>query len=172
MERLLKINSLMKYIKSINEDFGGESGAFGDTYGYGGANGVLKINYKPFSDLSVSVGTDPNMKTDVKGSEYKIGDVVIAEPLDSKSKVTGVIVRSFRNPDNIQYRYFIQVYNKGKKTERVIEVKSDSIKFAEGGEHGNMATVTKYKNSEIADKSYNSKTVYNSSELGLETTGG
>lgn len=162
----------MKYIKSINEDFGGESGAFGDTYGYGGANGVLKINYKPFSDLSVSVGTDPNMKTDVKGSEYKIGDVIIAEPLDSKSKVTGVIVRSFRNPDNIQYRYFIQVYNKGKKTERVIEVKSDSIKFAEGGEHGNMATVTKYKNSEIADKSCNSKTVYNSSELGLETTGG
>jgi hypothetical protein len=172
MERPLKINSLMKYIKSINEDFGGESGAFGDTYGYGGANGVLKINYKPFSDLSVSVGTDPNMKTDVKGSEYKIGDVVIAEPLDSKSKVTGVIVRSFRKPDNIEFRYFIQVYNKGKKTERVIEVKSDSIKFAEGGEHGNMATVTKYKNSEIADKSYNSKTVYNSSELGLETTGG
>ncbi len=172
MERPLKINSLMKYIKSINEDFGGESGAFGDTYGYGGANGVLKINYKPFSDLSVSVGTDPNMKTDVKGSEYKIGDVVIAEPLDSKSKVTGVIVRSFRNPDNIEFRYFIQVYNKGKKTERVIEVKSDSVKFAEGGEHGNMATVTKYKNSEIADKSYNSKTVYNSSELGLETTGG
>ena len=172
MERPLKINSLMKYIKSINEDFGGESGAFGDTYGYGGANGVLKINYKPFSDLSVSVGTDPNMKTDVKGSEYKIGDVVIAEPLDSKSKVTGVIVRSFRKPDNIEFRYFIQVYNKGKKTERVIEVKSDSIKFDEGGEHGNMATVTKYKNSEIADKSYNSKTVYNSSELGLETTGG
>ena len=40
----------MKYIKSINEDFGGESGAFGDTYGYGGANGILKINYKPFDE--------------------------------------------------------------------------------------------------------------------------
>ena len=160
----------MKHIKSINEDFGGESGAFGDTYGYGGANGILKINYKPFSDLSVSVGTDPNMKTDVKGSE--LGDVIIGEPLDSKGKVTGVIVRAFRTPDNIEYRYFIQVYNKGKKTERVIEVKANSVKFAEGGEHGNMATKTKYKNSEITDKSYNSKTVYNSSELGLETTGG
>ena len=87
-------------------------------------------------------------------------------------KVTGVIVRSFRKPDNIEYRYFIQVYNKGKKTERVIEVKANSVKFAEGGEHGNMATKTKYKDSEIADKSYNSKTVYNASELGLETTGG
>jgi len=162
----------MKYIKSINEDFGGESGAFGDTYGYGGANGVLKINYKPFSDLSVSVGQDPNMKTDVKGAEYKLGDVVIAQPLDSKSKVTGVIVRSFRTPDNLEYRYFIQVYNKGKKTERVIEVKSDSIDFAEGGDHGNIATKAKYKFNEVPDKGYNSKTVYNSSELGLETTGG
>jgi hypothetical protein len=158
----------MKYIKSINEF----DTAFGDTYGYGGANGVLKINYKPFSDLSVSVGQDPNMQTDVKGSEFKLGDVVIAEPLDSKDKVTGIIVRSFREPDNKEYRYFIQVYNRGKKTERVIEVKSDSVKFATGGEHGNMQTVSKYKFSEIADKSYNSKTVYNASELGLETTGG
>jgi hypothetical protein len=162
----------MKYIKSINEDFGGESGAFGDTYGYGGANGILKINYKPFSDLSVSVGQDPNLKTEVKGSEYKIGDVVIAEPLDSKDKVTGVIVRAFRKPDNLEYRYFIQVYNRGKKTERVIEIKGNSVKFAEGGDHGNMATKSKYKNSEIVDKSYNSKTVYSSSELGIETTGG
>ena len=162
----------MKHIKSINEDFGGESGAFGDTYGYGGANGILKINYKPFSDLSVSVGTDPNMKTDVKGSEYKLGDVIIGEPLDSKDKVTGVIVRAFRTPDNIEYRYFIQVYNKGKKTERVIEIKGNSVKFAEGGEHGNISTKTKFKNSEIVDKGYNSKTVYNASELGLETTGG
>jgi hypothetical protein len=172
MARPLKINSIMKYIKSINEDFGGESGAFGDTYGYGGANGILKINYKPFSDLSVSVGQDPNLKTEVKGSEYKIGDVVIAEPLDSKDKVTGVIVRAFRKPDNLEYRYFIQVYNRGKKTERVIEIKGNSVKFAEGGDHGNMATKSKYKNSEIVDKSYNSKTVYSSSELGIETTGG
>lgn len=158
----------MKYIKHINEF----DTAFGDTYGYGGANGVLKINYKPFSDLSVSVGQDPNMQTDVKGSEYKIGDVVIAEPLNSKSKLTGIIVRAFREPDNKEFRYFIQVYNRGKKTERVLEVKSDSVKFAQGGDHGNMQALAKYKASEIADKSYNSKTVYNASELGLETTGG
>lgn len=168
MAKLLRINSIMKHIKSINEF----EPAFGDTYGYGGANGILKINYKPFSDLSVSVGTDPNMVTDVPGSQFKIGDVVIAEPLDSKTKVTGIVVRSFREPDNKQFRYFIQVYNRGKKTERVIEVKSSGIKFAEGGEHGNMQDATKSKNSAIADKSYNSKTVYNASELGLETTGG
>ena len=112
------------------------------------------------------------MPTNVKGDKYKIGDVVIAEPLDSKDKITGVIVKAYRNPNNIGYRYFVQVYNKGKNTERVIEVKGNSVKFAEGGEHGNMSTKTKYKNSEIVDKGYNSKTVYNSSELGIETTGG
>ena len=160
----------MKYIKSINEYF--DVGAFGDTYGYGGANGVLKINYKPFNDLSVSVGPDPNIERTVKGSEFQLGDVVIAQPLNSKDKVIGVIVRSFRNPDNQEYRYFIQVYNRGKKTERVIEVKSDSIKFAEGGDHGNMETKTKYKNNDVPSSAFNSKTVYNSSELGLETTGG
>ena len=53
----------MKYIKSINEYF--DMGAFGDTYGYGGASGVFKINYKPFSDLSVSVGPDPNTEKTV-----------------------------------------------------------------------------------------------------------
>lgn len=160
----------MKHIISINEF---DAGVFGDTYGYGGANGVLKVNYKPFSDLSVSVGKDPNIKTDVPGSEFKIGDVVIAQKLDSKKKVIGVIVRSFRNPDNEQYRYFVQVYNRGKETQKVIEVKSDSIDFAEGGEHGNAQTKTKGQGNKAADdKAYNSKTVYNSSELGIETSGG
>jgi len=160
----------MKHIISINEF---DAGIFGDTYGYGGANGVLKVNYKPFSDLSVSVGKDPNMKTDVDGSEFKIGDVVIAQKLNSKKEVIGVIVRSFRNPDNQQYRYFVQIYNRGKETEKVVEVKSDSIKFAEGGEHGNIKTKTKGQGNTAADaKAYNSKTVYNSSELGIETAGG
>jgi hypothetical protein len=159
----------MKYIIPINEF---DSNAFGDTYGYGGANGVLKINYKPFSDLSVSVGPDPNVDRTIKGSEFQIGDVIISEPLNSKKKVIGVIVRSFRNPDNQQYRYFIQVYNKGKKTERVIEVKSGTVKFADGGDHGNIETVSKYKNNEIPSSAFNSKTVYSSNELGLETTGG
>jgi hypothetical protein len=158
----------MKHIKSIYEF----DTAFGDTYGYGGANGILKINYKPFNDLSVSVGQDPNIDTTVKGSQFQIGDVVVAQPLDSKKKLTGIIVRAFREPDNREFRYFIQVYNIGKKTEKVIEVKSDSIKFAEGGDHGNMETISKAKNNLVPDKSYNSKTVYNASELGLETTGG
>lgn len=160
----------MKHIKTINEYF--DVGVFGDTYGYGGANGILKINYKPFNDLSVSVGPDPNIDRDVKGSEFQIGDVVIGQPLDSKDKVIGVIVRAFRNPDNQEYRYFIQILNRGKKTEKTIEIKSDNIKFAEGGDHGNMQAKTKFKNNDVPPKAFNSPTVYNSSELGLETVGG
>jgi hypothetical protein len=160
----------MKHIKSIYEYF--DVGVFGDTYGYGGANGILKINYKPFQDLSVSVGPDPNVEREVKGSEFQVGDVVIAQPLRSKDKLIGVIVRSFRNPDNQEYRYFIQVLNRGKKTEKVIEVKSDNIKFAEGGDHGHMQTKSKYKYNDIPSKVFNSPTVYNASQLGLETVGG
>ena len=112
------------------------------------------------------------MERTVKGSEFQLGDVVIGQPLDSKKKVIGVIVRSFRNPDNKSYRYFIQVYNKGKKTERVIEIKSNAIEFAEGGDHGNTETKASDKNNTSTGSSFNSKTVYSSSELGLETTGG
>lgn len=156
----------MKHIKNIYEYLDG--GVFGDTYGLGSGNGVMKVSYKPFSDLSVSVGSDPNIERTVKGSEFQIGDIVESQPIDSKEKVTGVIVRCFRNPDNQQYRYFVQSYMKGKKSKKVIEIKSDCIKFAEGGDHGNMETISKSKASELPGSAYNSKTVYSSSELGQE----
>jgi hypothetical protein len=68
---LNRINSrniflILKHLKSINEFF--DVGVFGDTYGYGGANGIFKIQYKPYKDLSVSVGPDPNVKRNIKGS--------------------------------------------------------------------------------------------------------
>jgi hypothetical protein len=164
----------MKHIKSIYEDFAGGDNAYGDTYGFGGANGILKINYKPFSDLSVSVGRDPNIPNNVEGAEYQIGDTVIGKSVNSKNdkKYTGVIVRCFRTPDNREYRYFIQVYDKGKKTEKVIEIKSDSIKFAEGGNHGHIEMDSRDGRNQEVPKKYNSDTVYNSNDLGLETIGG
>ncbi len=156
----------MKHIKSIYEYLDG--GVFGDTYGLGSGNGVMKVSYKPYSDLSVSVGPDPNVDRTVKGSEFQLGDVVESQPIDSKKKVVGVIVRCFRNPDNQQYRYFIQAQLKGKKSKKVIEIKSDCIKFVDGGDHGNMETISKSKASELPGSVYNSKSVYGSSELGQE----
>ena len=164
----------MKHLKSIYEDFAGGDNAYGDTYGFGGANGILKINYKPFADLSVSVGRDPNIPDHVKGAKFQIGDAVIGKSLNNedKTKYKGVIVRAFRTPDNREYRYFIQVYNKGKKTEKVIEIKSDSIKFAPGGNHGHIEIDSRNGDNTSVPKKYNSDTVYTSNELGLETVGG
>ncbi len=163
----------MKHIKSINEFF--DTGIFGDTYGYGGANGVLKINYKPFSDLSVSVGPDPNYPRNVKGSEFQVGDFVVAQPLNSKNRKNrkiGIIVRSQRSTDNKGYRYFIQVFNIGKLTEKVIEVKSDTVKFIDQGNKGHQELLSKYKIAEIPGKAFNTPGVYNDSDLGVSTVGG
>lgn len=162
----------MKHLKSIYEDFAGGDNAYGDTYGFGGANGILKIKYKPFSDLSVSVGRDPDIPNNVKGAKYQVGDTVIGRSIENNKKYKGVIVRSFRTPDNREYRYFIQVYTKGKKTEEVIEIKSNTIKFAEGGNHGHVDLDSRGENVKPVSKKYNSDTVYTSSELGLETVGG
>jgi hypothetical protein len=158
----------MKHIKNINEYF--DIGVFGDTYGYGGANGVLRVKYKPYDDLSVTVGPDPSIEKTTKGAEYKLGDVVKGQPIDSKKKVTGVIVRAFKNPDNQQFRYFIQIYTKGERTKAVIEIKSNDIEFADGGNHGNVDMSSKEKGADIPAGVFNSKTVYTSSQLGLEAT--
>ncbi len=163
----------MKHIKKINEYF--DTGVFGDTYGYGGANGVLKINYKPFSDLSIEVGPDPNVPRNIKGSQFQIGDMVIAQPLNSKNKKNrkiGIIVRAQRGDDNKTFRYFIQVFNIGKLTEKVIEVKPDAIEFIDQGDKGHQEVLSKYKIANIPPKAFNSTSVYNDSDLGLSTVGG
>jgi hypothetical protein len=163
----------VKYIKSINEFDTGTP--FGDSYGYGGANGVFKINYKPFSDLSIEVGPDPNVPRSIKGSEFQVGDFVVAEPINSKSKKNkkiGIIVRAQKTPDAKGFRYFIQVFNIGKLTEKVIEVKPNAIQFVEQGDKGHQDLLSKYKIAQLPGKAFNSPTVYNDADLGLSTVGG
>lgn len=157
----------MKNIKTINEFF--DTGVFGDTYGYGGANGVLKINYKPFSDLSIEVGPDQNVPRNIKGAQFQIGDMVIAEPINSKSKKNkkiGIIVRAERSENNKSFRYFIQVFNIGKLTEKVIEVKPDAIEFVNDGDKGHIEILSKYKLANVKPESFNSTSVYSNPKLG------
>lgn len=157
----------MKNIKTLNEFF--DTGVFGDTYGYGGANGVLKINYKPFSDLSIEVGPDPNVPRNIKGSQFQIGDMVIAQPINSKKKSNkkiGIIVRAERSGNNNSFRYFIQVFNIGKLTEKVIEVKPDAIEFIKDGDKGHMELLSKYKIANIKPDVFNSTSVYSNPKLG------
>jgi hypothetical protein len=54
----------------------------------------------------------------------------------------------------------------------VIEIKSDSIKFAPGGNHGHIEIDSRDGRNQSVPKKYNSDTVYTSNELGLETVGG
>jgi hypothetical protein len=171
---LNRINSrniflILKYLKSINEFF--DVGVFGDTYGYGGANGIFKIQYKPYKDLSVSVGPDPNVKRNIKGSEFQIGDIVIGVPINGKKKVAGMIVRSERSPDNKSYRYFAQVHSKGKKKEEVLELVPDTVEFVDNGNKGHMEVISKFKFDSFPSDVYNSPTVFNNTDLGVESVG-
>ncbi len=155
----------MKYIKSINEFF--DVGVFGDTYGYGGANGVFKVQYKPYKDLSVTVGPDPNIKRNVKGSEFQVGDIVIGTPINSKEKVAGMVVRSERTPDNKSYRYHVQVHSKKKQKEEVLELIPGSVEFVDNGDKGHKEIVSRFR-LDLPSDVYNSPTVYNNQRLGLE----
>jgi hypothetical protein len=133
----------LRHIKSINEFF--DVGVFGDTYGYGGANGVFKVQYKPYKDLSVTVGPDPNVARTIPGSEFQIGDTVIGLPINSKKKVAGMIVKVDKAPDGKSYRYFAQVCSKGKKKEDVLELVPNTVVFADQGDKGHMEIISKFK---------------------------
>ncbi len=159
----------MRYIKTINEFF--DVGVFGDTYGYGGANGIFKVQYKPYKDLSVSVGPDPNVKRNVKGSQFQVGDIVIGQPIDYEKKVAGMIVRSERAPDNKSYKYFVQVHSKGKDKEEVLELIPDTVEFVDNGDKGHKQIISHFKLDTMPSGVYNSPTVYNNTKLGIEAIG-
>jgi len=159
----------LRYIKTINEFF--DVGVFGDTYGYGGANGIFKVQYKPYKDLSVSVGPDPNVKRNVKGSQFQVGDIVIGQPVDSEKKVAGMIVRAERATDNKYYKYFVQVHPKGKDKEEVLELIPDTVEFVDNGDKGHKQIISHFKLDTMPSGVYNSPTVYNNTKLGIEAIG-
>jgi len=61
-----------KKIKLINEQFAQTLN--GD--GFNSSNGVFKVNYKAYSDLSISVGRDSDPTLLVKESSFQVGDIV------------------------------------------------------------------------------------------------
>ena len=61
-----------KKIKLINEQFAQTLN--GD--GFNSSNGVFKVNYKAYSDLSISVGSDSDPTLLVKDSSFQVGDIV------------------------------------------------------------------------------------------------
>ena len=160
----------MKYITPINEYFQ-DVGVFGDTYGYGGANGVFKVTYKPYKDLSVTVGPDPNVPRDKKGSEFQVGDYVEAKPINSKKKIAGMVIKRVLTTDGKNYKYFVQIKDKNKKEEEVVEVVPSTIKFLEGGDRGFKQKAAKFNMDAAAGDVYNSPYVYNNDVGGEQVDG-
>ena len=156
----------LRYIKTINEFF--DPGVFGDSPGYGGANGVFRVSYKPFKDLSVSVGPDPNVPRTIPGSEYQVGDIVIGQPIDSKKKVGGMVVKVDKAADGKSYRYFVMVQSIGSDEKKVMELNPVTVVFADMGDHGHKEILNKYSVAKLPGGTYNSNTVYNDVELGIE----
>jgi hypothetical protein len=160
----------LKYITPINEYFQ-DVGVFGDTYGYGGANGVFKVTYKPYKDLSVTVGPDPNVPRDKKGSEFQVGDYVEAKPINSKKKIAGMVIKRVLTTDGKNYKYFVQIKTKNKKEEDVVEVVPSTIKFIEGGDRGFKQKAAKFNMDAAAGDAYNSPYVYNNDVGGEQVDG-
>lgn len=160
----------MKHIIPINEFFQ-DVGVFGDTYGYGGANGVFKVTYKPYKDLSVTVGPDPDVPRYRKGSKFQVGDYVQAKPLNSKDKIKGMVVKTVVTKDGKDYRYFVQIKTEGKKDEEVVEVVPSTIKFVEGGDKGFKQDAAKINMDATVGDVYNSPYVYNNNVGGEQVDG-
>ena len=93
-------------------------------------------------------------------------------PLNTEKKVAGMVVKNVRTPDNKSYRYFVQVHQKGKKDEKVLELIPDSVEFVDMGDRGHRQVVSQYKFNNLPADVYNSKTVYNNPGLGIEAVGG
>lgn len=160
----------MKHIIPLNEFFQ-DVGVFGDTYGYGGANGVFKVTYKPYKDLSVTVGPDPNVPRHIKGSQFQVGDYVSAKPINSKKKISGMVIKTVLSSDGKNYKYFVQIKTKNKKEEQVVEVVPSTIKFLDGGDRGHKQIAAQYNMSELPGDIYNSKNVYTGPVGGEEVDG-
>lgn len=158
----------MKHIKSITEFF--DPGVFGDSPGYGGANGVFRISYKPFKDLSVSVGPDPNVPRIIQGAQYQVGDLVVGQPIGGKKdeRVAGMIVKSYLAEDGKSYRYDIMIQSVGDHDQKVVELNPETIQFLNDGDKGHKEVLTKYSVANLQADIYNSPTVYNDPELGIE----
>jgi hypothetical protein len=108
-------------IKRLNEQYFGQSFS-GD--GYNTSNGVFRVHYKPYDDLSISRGRDPIPSQYMKGQEYQIGDKVRAKVVRSDEFITGNIVTMNRNSDSSEFLFTV----KSDKTNKIYPVVTASIK--------------------------------------------
>lgn len=83
--------------------------------GFNSSNGVFKVNYKAYSDLSIAVGRDADPSLLVKDSAFQIGDIVKGKVHGLDKKVKGEIIETIKAIDGKSYTIKIQSA-KDKKT--------------------------------------------------------
>lgn len=100
-----------KKIKLINEQFAQTLN--GD--GFNSSNGVFKVNYKAYSDLSISVGRDSDPTLLVKDSSFQVGDIVKGNTKGVSKKVKGEVIDVSKSTDGKSYIIKIQSLKNKKK---------------------------------------------------------
>lgn len=149
----------MRKIKRLNEAFAEDvSGG-----GFNSSNGVFKVSYIPYKDLSKPTGRDTT-KNITPQAKYQIGDIVSGRTISNK-KVQGPIVRLEKRPDNKGTNFYV----KDDKTNQIFKINPYSIFMVQ--DTGNMVSksaintsiaktnteITRYLNNPVAWGSFENK---------------
>ena len=86
-------------IKSLYEYF--SQTLSGDSFN--SSNGVFKVNYKNYDDLSLAVGRDPDPSLLIKDSAFQIGDSVKGNVKGRNKKIEGVVIETSKTQDSKSY---------------------------------------------------------------------
>ena len=117
----------MTKIKLLKEYF--SQTLSGDSFN--SSNGVFKVNYKAYSDLSMAVGRDGDPSLLVKDSAFQVGDIVKGKVHGFKNKIKGEIIETSKAPDGKSFIIKIQGL-KNKKTHKLVP---GSIEFIQDRGH-------------------------------------
>lgn len=121
-------------IKSIDEYF---SQSLGDSFN--SSNGVFKVDYRAYSDLSLPIGRGPDPSLLIKDSVYKNGDLVKGKVKGKKRKIEGEVIETNKSADGKFYIIKIQTFKDKKKYTLI----PGSIEFIQDrGNSTNMSTVS------------------------------
>lgn len=115
-------------IKRLNEQFAQTFS--GD--GFNSSNGVFRVRYRSYDDLSHSRGREIHPYDYVKGEEFQPGDLVTAKLRGSQNKIEAIIVSSTRTEDGKSTNFKIRSL----KSNKIYTVPVFALEFA--GDRGNL----------------------------------
>ncbi len=118
-------------IKSLDEYY--SQTISGDSFN--SSNGVFKVDYKPYSDLSISMGRDPDPSLLVKDSRFQVGDLVKGNVKGKKKKIIGEVLEVSKSEDGKFYIIKIQ----SERNKRTYTLIPGSVEFV--ADRGNSTNI-------------------------------